>query len=127
MKQNKAKLYAKALAEIILQKHTPAEEKKIVDNFLKLLEKSGMEKKAKEIIVLAEDFILRKQGNSKITFETARKASVSQKKLLQSIAKEGDIVNERISPELIAGVRIIINNEKQFDGSLQRKIQRIFS
>jgi len=126
MKQNKVKLYAKALAEIILQKHTPAEEKKIVDNFLKLLEKSGMEKKAKEIITLAEDFILRKQGNSKITFETARKASALQKKLLQSIAKEGDIVNERISPELIAGVKIIINNEKQFDGSLQKKLQNIF-
>jgi len=126
MKQNKVKLYAKALAEIILQKHTPAEEKKIVDNFLKLLEKSGMEKKAKEIITLAEDFILRKQGNSKITFETARKASSLQKKLLQSIAKEGDIVNERISPELIAGVKIIINNEKQFDGSLQKKLQNIF-
>jgi F0F1-type ATP synthase delta subunit len=126
MKQNKVKLYAKALAEIILQKHTPAEEKKIVDNFLKLLEKTGMEKKAKEIIVLAEGFILRKHGNSKITFETARKASALQKKLLQSIAKEGDIVNERISPELIAGVKIIINNEKQFDGSLQKKLQNIF-
>ena len=73
MKQNKVKNYAKALAEIAEKKHSVADEKKIVDNFLKVLVKSGSEKKAKEIVELAESMILAKQGKNKITLLTARK------------------------------------------------------
>jgi len=70
--------------------------------------------------------LLVKQGKSKITFETARKITASQKKLLDSFVKNGDVVKEKINPEIIAGVKIIINNSKQFDSSMQSKLQNIF-
>jgi F0F1-type ATP synthase delta subunit len=127
VKQNKVKLYAKALAEIALKKHSVADEKKITENFLDFLVKNGAEKKAKEIVELAENIVLAKQGKNKIIFQTARKTTASQKKLLQSLAKEGDIIKEKISPELIAGVKIIINDSRQFDASMQKKLQNIFS
>ena len=123
MKNNKVKIYARALAEVALGKKVS---KKTEENFLKLLEKNGLASKAKEIVQLAEDIILQKQGKKKITFETARKITPSQKKLLESITKEGDVIKEKINPELIAGVKIIINGNKQFDGSLQKKLQNIF-
>ena len=63
---------------------------------------------------------------SKVTFETARKTTANQKKLLDSFIKEGDVVKEKINPELIAGIKIIINNNKQFDASMQKKLQEIF-
>ena len=124
MKQNRTKLYAKALAEVLSGKKV--DEKKVVGNFVRVLVSAGLEKKAKEILTLAEDFLLAKQGKKKITFQTARKMTASQKKILQSLAKEGDIINEKISPEIIAGVKIIINDSKQFDASLQSKLQNIF-
>ena len=74
---------------------------------------------------MAEEIILTKKGNKKIVFETARKITASQRKILESVAKRGDIVKEKVSPELIAGVKIIINDSKQFDNSLQSKLQKI--
>ena len=125
MKSNKVKLFAKALAEVVIKKHSAVEAKKIVENFLKLLEKSGMEKKGKEIIEMAEEMVLIKRGNKKIVFQTARKITPSQKKVLDKLTDDGDIVKEKINEELIAGVKIIINDSKQFDNSLQSKLQKI--
>ncbi len=126
MKKNNIKIYAKALAEIISKKITPAEEKKITDNFLKLLVKNGKENKGVQIIALTRELLLRQSGNQKIILETARKIVQSQKDLLKSMAKEGDIIEEKINSELIAGVKIIINNEKQLDQTLFKKINNLF-
>ena len=61
-KQNKTKLYAQALAEVLSQpayaKASAGEEKKIINNFVKVLVGAGLEKKAKEILELAEDLQL---------------------------------------------------------------------
>ena len=126
MKQNKTKLYAKALAEILSKENSAAQGKKIIDNFLKLLAKTGQEKKAKVILDLAEEMLLEKQGKRKIIFQTARKMTESQKKILQAFVKNGDIVKEKINPEIIAGIKIIINNNRQFDASMLSKLQKIF-
>ena len=123
-KQAIIKLYAKALAAVILDKKS--DDKKITDNFIKLLSKKGYEKKAKEILNLTEDMVLAKQGKRKIAFETARKITAGQKKILNNFVNNGDIVNEKINPEIIAGIKIIINNSKQFDASMQSKLQNIF-
>ena len=128
MKQNKVKLYAKALAEVLAKndpKGTP-DEKKVINNFVKLLISAGLEKKSKEILNLAEEMLLAKQGKKKIFFETARKITAGQKKILEGIADKGDLIKEKINPELIAGVRISVNNNRQFDGSLLSKINKLF-
>lgn len=123
MKNNKVKIYAQALAEVALGKKV---NKKTEENFLKLLQKDGLINKAKEIVQMAEDIILQKQGKKKITFETARKMTAGQKKMLESVAKGGDIIKEQVNPSIIAGVKVIVNDSRQFDGSLQKKLQNIF-
>jgi len=123
MKQNRTKLFAKALAEIISEGKTT--DKIIINNFVKLLVSAGYEGKTKEILGLVEDILLQKEGKRKITFETARETTASQKKLLDSFVKKGDIIKEKINPELIAGVKIIINDSQQFDSSMQSKLSKI--
>ena len=123
-KQAKIKSYAKALAEVI--NSGKVDDKKIASNFTKFLISSGYISKAKEILDLAEDFILAKNKNRRITIETARKATINQKKMLERFVKSGDVVKEKVNPELIAGVKIIINDSKQFDSSLQSKLQNIY-
>ncbi len=136
MKTNKTKLYAKALAEVLGKKHTRqnagafgaegASADEIVRNFIKFLQKNGQMGRAKEILGLAEDFLLAKQGKRKITFEIARRMTADNRALLKGFAKEGDVVKEKINHELIAGVKIIINNNRQFDASMLSKLQNIF-
>lgn len=141
-KKTKIKLYAKALSEILAKKvsdkalseilfkapafaKASAWQEKIIDNFIKLLESTGYESNAKEILNLTEDLFLEKIGKKKIIFETARKMTDEQKKMLEGFAKKGDITKEKINPDLIAGVKIIINNSKQFDASMKSKLQKI--
>ncbi|MGA2418118.1 MAG: F0F1 ATP synthase subunit delta [Candidatus Staskawiczbacteria bacterium] len=126
---NKTKLYATALAEILsgpaFAKASAGEEKKIIDNFVKILVSAGLEKKSKEILDLAEKYLLAKQGKNKITFEIARRITAENRALLKQFVKEGDVVKEKVNHELIAGVKIIINNEKQFDNSMLSKLNNI--
>lgn len=120
----KTKIYAKALAKAILGGKAPVD--KIIDNFVKILIKAGMEKKAKEILDLAEDMLLKENGNRKITFEVARRLTFENRDLLKQFVKSGDVVKEKINRELIAGVKIMVNDEKQFDNSLRNKLQNMF-
>ena len=56
------KIYAQALADVF---PGSLDHKKIADHFLKLLKKNGDMKKAEQILLLAEQLILKKTGNKK--------------------------------------------------------------
>lgn len=117
----KGKIYAEALANAILDKKL--DEKKVIHNFLGLLEKNQDVKKAEEIIVLAQKLLLKKTGHKKVVLETARK--INAKDSMKSFFKNGDIVEEKINPALVAGIKIIIDNERQLDNSLSGKLNKI--
>ena len=121
----KPKIYARVLVDVMMSKKNAGNEKKIVDNFLKLLKKNVDVKNATEIIRLAEVFILQKTGNKKITLETAR--DIGRKNIFKEIVKSHDIVEEKINPELIAGIRVTVNGENQLDFSLKNKLDKIFN
>jgi len=120
----KTRDYAKALAEILSDKNF--NEKQITQGFLRLLERQGDIKKAKEIISATKILLAKKKGKKSVTFESARKLSDGQKQMLSKFIDEGDIVEEKINKELIAGVKIIIDSEKQLDQTILRKINNIF-
>ncbi len=107
----KAKDYAKALVDV---------KKFDVKQFLRILQRNGDMKKAKEIIVWAEKMVLEKRGNQKIVVETARPQKIG-------LGKKGDVVEEKVNPSLVAGVKITINGEKQLDFSLKNKLEKIFN
>ncbi len=105
--KHKAKEYAKALVDV---------KKFNLKNFLRVLEKNGDRKKLKEIVALAERMMYRK-----IMIETARRVKVVWPK------KKNDLIEEKINPDLIAGVKITVNGEKQLDFSLKNKVEKIFN
>jgi len=116
-----AKIYAKALMELMLEKDT----KKQVAAFLDFLAKNGDMKKAGQVIFLAENLFYERTGKRKIIIETARR--IEKKNLLKDFFQEGDMVKEKINPELIAGIKVMINNNKQLDFSLKNKLDNIFT
>jgi len=121
----KVKDYATALAEILSE--NKFSDKKISQGLIKLLERQNDLKKSKEIIDLAEFLLAKKNNKKSITFETARELSASQRKILLKSTEKGDIITEKINPELIAGVKIIVDDEKQLDQTLLKKINKLFN
>ena len=101
-----------------------AKDEELIDKFFKLLQKKGQLKDARRIIELAEGYYLEKKGNKKITLETARK--LSSKDFLKDFKKEGDIVEEKINSDLVAGIKVIVNKNNQLDFSLQKSLNEVF-
>jgi len=125
MPKYKSKIYAKALADLILDQKNQDKNRKIINNFLEFLVKNGDIKKSKEIISLIEAIFLNETGGRKITVETARKIDNFNFDKIFNISKN-DSIEEKVNPKLIAGIKVIVNNEKQLDFSLKRKLEKIF-
>ncbi|MGC8775747.1 MAG: F0F1 ATP synthase subunit delta [Minisyncoccia bacterium] len=114
------KTYAKALVLALNQK-VPKE--KIILNFLNLLKKNNDWHQLEKIIDLAEKLIYEKENKKKIIIETAR----PQQNLVNQLKKffPQDELVEKINPNLIAGLKILINNELQLDFSLKNRLEKI--
>ncbi len=120
------KLYAKAFSEVAAGPLTKTKETELVKNFLEIIEKNSDAHQLKKIFLQTETMLRMKTGRRKITIETARDIAHIETKLKHFIAPD-DIIEETINPELIAGIKIIVNDQTQFDGSLSRKLKTLFS
>ena len=118
--------YAEALADAV--REAGAEQKDtVVRNFLTLLGESGDEVHAEKIVKVAERLLQKKDGGREIVFESARPLESSNQDLLSGIATAKDAVILRVNPDLVAGVRIIVDGEMEFDGSLKGKLDKMLS
>ena len=61
-----------------------------------------------------------------MVFESARRLPAAHRKELEQFLRPGDQAVERLNPNLVAGVRITIDGEYEFDGSLRGKLDKIF-
>ena len=120
-----AHIYAKALVEVLGdgEKH---DEGKIAENFIKLIRRNGDEMHLRKILEEASRFARGKNGLRKVVIDSARSLTPLQKKEVERFLRKEDIVVERTDPSLVAGVKITVNEELQFDGSLKRKLDRAF-
>jgi F0F1-type ATP synthase delta subunit len=123
-----AHIYAKALVEVLAdaKKAGVKDESKFADNFLALVRKNGDEMHLRKILEEAARFARGKSGIRKVTLESARALSVEQRATVATFTKDDDVIEERIDPELIAGIRILLDDELQFDGSLKNKLEKAF-
>lgn len=68
------------------------------------------------------------EGKSLLTIESARPLAREQvAKLAHRFPRSAYDVEEKVNPSLVAGAKLIIDGERQFDGSLKRKIDKLFS
>lgn len=120
-----AHTYAKALVEVLGdgKKH---DEEKIAKNFIELVRRNGDEMHLRKILEEASRFARGRNGLRKVVIDSARELTSAQKKEMERFLKKEDVVVERTDPSLVAGVRITVNEELQFDGSLKRKLDRAF-
>lgn len=99
----------------------------LLRNFIELVRKNGDTPQWAKIVVEAERALLAKEGRRKIVVESARTLLPEQRSSVMKLFTPKDVIEEALNPALIAGVRITIDGERQFDGSLARKVQQLFS
>jgi F0F1-type ATP synthase delta subunit len=126
-------IYAKALVEVLADAEKAGakdtvrnNEARFADNFLALVRKNSDEMHLRKILEEAARFARGKSGIRKVTLESARALSTAQRKEVAKFMKPDDVIEERIDPELIAGIRILLDDELQFDGSLKNKLEKAF-
>lgn len=118
-------LYASALSEAIATK----EEKsgKIAPNFISLVVKNGDEAHAAKIVEECESLLRKKDGTKKFVLGFARENRKHPRDILGDAIGPNDVCESVISPELIAGMTITVNDDLRFDGSLKGKLDKMFS
>lgn len=118
-----AQAYAKAFIEAV-EEH-PAKKDKLIENFLHTVRKNGDWPLIGKVFSQIANKMTRNSGGRIITAEFARPLS---EKLMAEFTRQfsvHDRVEVSIKPELIAGVRVLIDGEKELDMTLAKKINKL--
>ncbi len=117
--------YARAFSEAI--KEQKSKDEALIKNFLRAVKKNGDWGKINKIFdsIAGKTAVMR--GGRFISVEFGRAPEMkTADKLRYSFSKE-DYVEFKVRPELVAGVRILINGEKELDSTLIKKINKLFT
>src|ERR1700722_9840772 len=117
--------YARALAEVSANVSL-ADPSAAVKNFAALVMRNGDASRLPKIVEEAERILRAHGGPRKLVITTARHSGDSLKALIAAVAQKGDAVETVVDPSLVAGATFLINDEMQFDGSLKKKLEKLF-
>ncbi len=125
MKKIKVNMYADAFVAAL---HGAGAKEKLIGNFIESIRKHNDWSRRHQILAAVEKKWRRAQGKSLITIESARALSKDQEEQLGKRWKDKNSdIEYTTNPSLIAGAKIVINEERQLDGSLKRKLAELFS
>ena len=116
--------YAKAFCAAVAEH--PHSGEKLVKNFARLIAKNGDEHGGAKILAATEKLLHATTGTKEVTFVTARPLASLRTKFHHLIHAH-DTVDESVDASLIGGVKVLVNDELQFDGSLRRKLDKLFA
>lgn len=115
--------YVKAFLEL-LARH-PEREVEIVRGFVKTLFVSGDIVYAKRILSGIREQIAKNQGKRYVRVYSARQLSPQNQEKIKNTFGENAFIEFFIVPEIIAGVKIVIDNETTIDATLKTKLRSL--
>lgn len=124
--QSKARLYASVLVSAF-EGAKGAEILKRADRFKALLKKRGDLKIAGKVLREFAKAQKAATGKQAVLVSAKRVAKEGREKISALLEKKGYQTEERVAPELIGGLAIILENEILIDGTIQSKLARILS
>ena len=119
------KQYAAALVAV-LEKKPKSERKKVLKNFLRLLTVNADHSRLDAILRESEVQYLRKTGTKKVVIRSASKLSSSVRIEVEEILGKKLYIEEKISPRLLAGIQILVNDDTLIDGSAETRLRKLF-
>jgi len=117
-------LYARAFVSALAEKKVP--EEKLRERFLTVVKRNGDFPHLGKILREAERLLMKKLELKKVVIESARPVGKTQFEELRMAFAERDIVHTNIVPELIAGVKITIDDEWMIDATLKGRLKKLF-
>ncbi len=119
------KKYAQALYESSKGK-SGAESEKIAKEFVALLEHYHDRSLLSRIIEQYEKIRRQREGIVKVEAITAKKLSNKTKTEIEKKFNGKVELGERVRPEVLGGLKLIINDEYQVDGTLQGRVEKLY-
>ncbi len=116
-------IYADAFLSL-METH-PEEKNKIMAGLIRTLNVSGDIGNAEKVIASIEEKIARKEGRVKIKVYAARILHESLLDKIKNAFGNEALVHQVIDPEIIAGVKLVVNDEIMIDATLKKKLERI--
>ena len=99
--------------------------KEVVKRFLSLLRKNHDSGKLSRIIQEMERRYLRVAGLRKVEITAASPLGANIKKELKEIFGKEMLLEEKVNPEILAGMRILVDEELFIDASAKRRLEEI--
>ena len=116
-------LYAKAFRKALGADNVLEEE--LVRTLSRALLRRGQSALWSRVARLVSEELVHHHKGRWVMLETARSLTDPQRKKTEGVFSKKEYIEERIRPDLIAGMRIIIDGEHEFNGSLKRKLDII--
>lgn len=118
--------YAEALGEL-LETIPASGHEKLMDNFIAAIRKNGDYGRVGKITAAVEKEVVKKNGGRWVRVEFARAVDGSLRSAVEKNFSAQDRIEETINPEIIAGVRVTIDGERELDNSMRRKLNKLFA
>jgi F0F1-type ATP synthase delta subunit len=97
------------------------------ENLLAALGRKGDRHRFAQVVREIERFEAREVGGRMVTIEFAREMSDKKTRELTKAFAPKDRVTTQIRPELIAGARVMIDDERELDLSLRGRMRALFT
>ncbi len=118
--------YAAALLASLKGK-TETEQNRLLKSFLVLVRQRGDSRRLGAIVREVEKQSLKEHGWKKVLLESPDPITSQMKKEMGEVLGKNILWQEKINPDLVAGIRILINDEILVDASAKTQLRRIFN
>lgn len=119
------KQYAESLLWALADK-SKEERRLVLRRFIATLRKNKDLSRLNLIWHEAERQELKKLGLRKVEIESASEVSKTLKKEIENILGKRLFIKEKVKPELLAGIRILVDQEYFIDATAKRKLDKLF-
>lgn len=116
--------YARAFRKALKEKNAAPED--LIRNLGAIVNEHCTSRQSVQIVRRISEEIVHHAGGKWVVIETARDVGDSTRKKIKKAFRDVDFIEQRTRSELVSGVRIVVDGEKEFDGSLKRKLDTIF-
>lgn len=118
-------LYARALLSALDDE--PKDTRAVMRRFLAVVKKHRDSRLLPKILAQLERLMVKAEDGHLVTVESARPLEESAFRTIRGAFGAKDRVHAKISPDLIAGLRIVVDGEWVVDASMRKKLSKLFS
>jgi len=120
-----AKQYAIAFLEAAKEKKRG--EENLIKNFLEIILKNNDWSLLPQILKEVEKEYLKREGLKKVVLESTTLIAEKVVNRIEEIFGNKVLIKQKINPSLLAGIRILINDQIVIDATGRKQIEKIFS